>query len=723
MFRSLSLTFLTISLMSTVNCTDYPSSEEKQSPLIQNPLLRSWAGNYDTPDFRSMSLDQLRPAMHAAMDLYLAEVESISDQTEVPNFENTIVPLEKAGKAIDRVYAFYGIWSSNLSSPKFREIQSLLAPELSEFYSRIKQDSRLFSRIKSIFDKREISDLRSDQVRLVELVYDSFARNGANLSSSDKDAFTRINKRLAELYTFFSNNVLADEEGYVTFLNHDELAGLPESYVAAAREASRTRGRPGDYAVTNTRSSMEPFLTYSELRELREKVWNNYYSRASNGDDRDNNKLISEILNLRHERSTLLGYKSFAHWKLENNMALTPENAMSLLSSIWPAAIQRVQDEVSDMQNVADSEGSGINIAPWDYRFYAEKVRQQRFQLDSDELRKYLQLDNLIQALFFVADKVFNYSFTPIEDDSVTVFHPDVRVWAVDDKASGNPVGLWYLDPFAREGKKSGAWATAYRRYSGLDQARSVLSSNNSNFIKGSPGSPTLVSWDDATTLFHEFGHALHYLSSNTTYPSLNGALRDYVEFQSQLLERWLMTDEVIDNFLVHHASGDPIPDRLVQQIKAAAKFNQGFATTEYLASALIDLHLHTSDPADIDPVRFENEMLTALSMPRELVMRHRTAHFSHIFSGEGYAAGYYSYLWADVLTSDAAEAFAETDDGLYDRQTAGRLKEFLFNPQNSIDPTEAYRLFRGRDAQVDALMRDRGFPFKSSLTSRSELN
>ena len=445
MFRSFSITFLTISLMSTVNCTNIPSLEEKQALLIQNPLLSSWSDNYDSPDFQSMSLDQLRPAMHGAMDVYIAEVKRISDQIEVPTFENTIVPLEKAGKAIDRVYAFYGIWSSNLSSPKFREIQSQLAPELSEFYSRIKQDSRLFSRIKSIFDKREISDLRPDQVRLVELVHDSFVRNGANLNSSDKDAFTRINKRLAELYSLFSNNVLADEEGYVTFLRHEELAGLPESYVAAAREAARTRGRPEDYAVTNTRSSMEPFLTYSELRELRRKVWNNYYSRASNGDEHDNNKLISEILNLRHERSILSGYKSFAHWKLENNMALTPENALGLLSSIWPAALKRVEDEVADMQHLADSEGSGITIAPWDYRFYAEKVRQQRFELDSDELRKYLQLDNLIQALFFVADKVFNYAFTPIEDDSVTVFHPDVRVWAVIDKASGKNIGLWYL--------------------------------------------------------------------------------------------------------------------------------------------------------------------------------------------------------------------------------------------------------------------------------------
>ena len=721
MFRGFSITFLTISLMSTVNCTNSPSLEEKQAPLIQNPLLSSWSDNYDSPDFQSMSLDQLRPAMHGAMDVYLAEVESISDKIEEPNFENTIVPLEKAGKAIDRVYAFYGIWSSNLSSPKFREIQSQLAPELSEFYSRIKQNSRLFSRIKSIFEKREISDLRPDQVRLVELVHDSFVRNGANLNSTDKDAFTRINKRLAELYSLFSNNVLADEEGYVTFLRHEELAGLPESYVAAAREAARTRGRPEDYAVTNTRSSMEPFLTYSELRELRRKVWNNYYSRASNGDERDNNKLISEILNLRHERSILLGYKSFAHWKLENNMALTPENAMGLLSSIWPAALKRVEDEVADMQYLADSEGSGITIAPWDYRFYAEKVRKQRFELDSDELRKYLQLDNLIQALFFVADKVFNYAFTPIEDDSVTVFHPDVRVWAVKDKASGKNIGLWYLDPFSREGKKSGAWATAYRRYSGLDEISSVLSSNNSNFIKGSPGAPTLVSWDDATTLFHEFGHALHYLSSNVTYPSLNGALRDYIEFQSQLLERWLMTDEVIDNFLIHYATGDPIPNRLVQQIKAAAKFNQGFETAEYLASALIDLHLHTSDPVDIDPVRFERDVLAALNMPSELVMRHRTPHFGHIFSGEGYAAGYYSYLWADVLTSDAAEAFAETPDGLYDLETAGRLKKFLFNPQNSIDPAEAYRLFRGRDAKVGALMRDRGFHSLSEFATPPE--
>ena len=706
-----------LSLLSCIKCfclsctviTDTPM--QTMSDSHENTLLAPWEGDFNgVPNFHLVKLEDLIPAFHHAMDAQLTQIEQIAQQKEPANFENTIVALETTNTTLNQVYAYYGVWSSNLSSAEFRAIEAQIAPEISDHFSKIWQNEDLFDRIRTIYDNADQSNLLSDEKRLVEHVYEAFAKNGSNLNQNDKKRFKDINRRLAELYTLFSSNVLADEEGYVTFLSGGELAGLPASYVAAAREAANSRGRPGYYAVTNTRSSIEPFLTYSEVRELRKKVWRRYYGRGSNRDDRDNNKIISEILNLRHERSILLGYKSFGHWKLENNMAHTPEKAMNLLYSVWPKAIKRVQEEVLDMQNLADSEGAGVTIAPWDYRFYAEKVRKQRFQLDSDELRQYLQLDNLIQALFFVADKVFGYSFTLIEDHRVPVFHPDVRVWTVNDKSSGKHIGLWYLDPFARKGKKSGAWATAYRRYSDLVEGSSVLSSNNSNFIKTSPGTPTLISWGDATTLFHEFGHALHYISSNVTYPSLNGALRDYIEFQSQLLEKWLMTDEVIDMFLIHHTSGDPIPKRLVQQIKAAAKFNQGFETTEYLASALIDLHIHTTDPTDIDPIKYENEMLTELKMPSELVMRHRIPHFGHIFSGEGYAAGYYSYLWADVLTSDAAEAFAETPDGLYDQETAGRLKKFLFDPQNSVDPAEAYRQFRGREAQVGALLRDRGF-------------
>ena len=376
-----------------------------------------------------------------------------------------------------------------------------------------------------------------------------------------------------------------------------------------------------------------------------------------------------------------------------------------------PAAISRVKEEVADMQAVADKNGDKITIEPWDYRFYAEKVRKLKYDLDSDEVKQYLQLDKLTQALFFVADELFNYKFTPVPEGSVAVFHEDVKVWEVTDKTSGEHIGLWYLDPFARQGKRSGAWATTYRSHTTFDGKKTVLGSNNSNFVKPAPGEPVLVSWDDATTFLHEFGHALHFFSSNVKYPTLNGGVRDYTEFQSQVLERWLSTDKVINQFLVHYKTGKPMPAELIAKIKKSATFNQGFSTTEYLASAIMDMKFHMADPTNIDVDAFERETLTALNMPKELVMRHRTPHFGHVFSGEGYATAYYGYMWADVLTSDAAEAFAEAPGGFYDKELATKMVKYLFAPRNSVDPAEAYRNFRGRDANIEALMRDRGFP------------
>jgi peptidyl-dipeptidase Dcp len=396
-------------------------------------------------------------------------------------------------------------------------------------------------------------------------------------------------------------------------------------------------------------------------------------------------------------------------------MAKTPERALELMEALWPAALARVEEEVADMQAVADAEDAGITIAPWDYRYYAEKVRKAKYDLDSDEVKQYLQLDNLREAMFFVAGELFGFAFTPVTPGTVPVFHPDVRVWEVTDRESGDHIGLWYLDPFARAGKRSGAWASSYRGHETFAGERTVLASNNSNFIKGATGEAVLVSWDDAETFFHEFGHALHSLSSRVAYPTLNGGVRDYTEFQSQLLERWLLTDEVIGRYLVHAQTGEPMPATLVAKIKNAATFNEGFETTEYLASALLDMRYHMVDPEGIDPDAFERETLASLGMPDEVVMRHRSPHFGHVFSGEGYSAGYYGYLWADVLTSDAAEAFAEAPGGFYDQGVAARLVENLFAPRNAVDPADAYRAFRGRDATVDALMRDRGFPVPGS--------
>ena len=680
---------------------------------LDNPLLAEWTGPYGgVPAFDRMDLDDLEPALEAGIDAHLAEIEAIAQNPAPPTFENTIVALERSGRPLDRAFTYYGIWSANLSSPEFREIQARMAPRLSEYGTQITQNANLYARVAAVHADRQSLGLRPDQVRLVELVSDRFTRNGATLAGDKKERYAAIDARLAELYNEFSDNVLADEEGYVTYFGPDQLAGLPDSYVASAAAAAEERGRPGEYAVTNTRSSMDPFLTFSDERDLREAVWRTYYSRGDNADENDNNALISEILALRDERVGLLGYDTYADWRLEDRMARTPQRARDLMLAVWPAAVARVAEEVADMQAVADERGDGITIEPWDYRYYAEKVRQQRYDLDSDEVKQYLQLDKLNQAMFYVAGELFGFEFSPVPQGSVSVFHPDVTVFEVTDRQSGDHVGLWYLDPFARAGKRSGAWATTYRSHTTVWGPETVLASNNSNFVPGAPGEPVLISLDDAETLFHEFGHALHFLASNVDYPTLDGGVRDYTEFQSQLLERWLLTDPVVENYLVHVETGEPMPQELIEKIRRAATFNQGFGTVEYLASALIDLELHTlEDPSDVDPDAFERQTLARLGMPSEVVMRHRTPHFGHVFSGEGYAMGYYGYLWADVLTSDAAEAFAEAPGGFYDADVAQRLVRYLFAPRNALDPAEAYRQFRGRDAGIEALMRDRGFP------------
>jgi len=687
-----------------------------------NPLLAEWSGPYGgVPAFDRMDLADLKPALEAAMAEQLDELEAVAANPAPPSFENTIVAMERSGRVLNRVSTYYYIWSSNLSSPEYREIQGEMAPKLAELGSKIVQNRRLFERVKAVYENPETARRSPAEQRLVRLVYDGFARDGATLDGAAKERYAAIDQRLAELQTRFANNVLADEEGYTLFLTEAQLGGLPESFRQAAGAAAAELGHAGSYAIFNTRSSMDPFLTYADDRGLRETVWRSYYSRGDNGDEHDNNAILAEILRLRDERVGLLGYDNYAQWRLEDRMAKTPEHALDLLEAVWPAALARVEQEVADMQAVADAEAetagmAKITIRPWDYRYYAEKVRKAKYDLDSDEVKQYLQLDKLRQAMFFVAGELFGFRFTPVaagstSAGSVPVFHPDVEVFEVTDRDSGEHVGLWYLDAFARAGKRSGAWANTYRSHETFDGLETVLASNNSNFIQGAPGEPVLVSWDDAETFFHEFGHALHALSSNVAYPTLNGGVRDYTEFQSQLLERWLLTDQVIDRFLVHYRTGEPIPRELVAKIRRADTFNEGFRTTEYLASALMDMRYHTIDPTGLDPDAFERRTLTELGMPDEIPMRHRSPHFGHIFSSEGYAAGYYGYLWADVLTADAAEAFAEAPGGFYDKELAAKLVKYLFAPRNAVDPADAYRAFRGRDAKIDALMRDRGFP------------
>jgi peptidyl-dipeptidase Dcp len=689
---------------------------------VQNPLLQPWSGPYGgVPPFNKVEVAQFQPALEAAMAEALGEIDKIAADPAAPTFENTIAAMERAGRTLDRVSNIFGVYSSTMSTPEFQKVEETMAPKLAAFSDRITQNEKLFKRIAALYDTRESSNLTPEQKRLVWYDYTNFVRAGARLDPAAKKRLSEINQRLASLYTKFSQNLLADETDYVLFLDKEsDLAGLPESLRAAAAAAAEQRGQKGKWAILNTRSSMEPFLTYSDRRDLRERVWKTYYSRGDHGDAKDNNALITEILKLRAERAGLLGYKTHAHWRLENTMARTPERAMELMEAVWKPAVARVREEVADMQAVADGvvddAGAKIKIEPWDYRYYAEKVRKAKYDVDMNEVKPYLQLEKLREGMFWVAGQLFGFQFSPVTD--VPVYHPDVRVYRVTDPA-GKQVGLWYFDPYARPGKQSGAWMNAYRNQERFDRDITTIVSNNSNFVKGKPGEPILISWDDATTLFHEFGHALHGLNSNVSYPSLSGTAvaRDYVEFPSQILERWVSTPEVLNRFALHYQTGKPIPAELVQKIEKASTFNQGFATVEYLASALVDMKLHLAGDQAIDPDKFERDTLAALGMPSEIVMRHRTPQFGHIFSGDGYSAGYYSYIWSDTLSADAWEAFTE-GGGPYDKAVAKRFRDNVLSIGNTRDPAEAYRAFRGRDPGIGALMRKRGFPVPAGPTA-----
>jgi peptidyl-dipeptidase Dcp len=512
---------------------------------------------------------------------------------------------------------------------------------------------------------------------------------------------------LATLFTKFTQNVLAEENSYtLVFEKESDLTGLPPSIKFAAAAAAEERGHKGKWAIFNSRSSVEPFLSYAQRRDLREKVWRTFISRGDHADARDNNQLITEILQLRAERARLLGYKTHAHWRVEDSMANTPERAMKLMMAVWPAAVAQVKKDVADMQALADKEKNPITIEPWDYRYYSEKVRKAKYDIDASEIRPYLQLEKLRQGMFWVAGKLFDLHFSPVKN--VPVYHPDVRVWQVNN-GSKKLIGLLYFDLWARPNKKSGAWSNAYRSQERFEKDIVPIASVNANFVQGKP---VLLSWDDAETLFHEFGHALHDLCSKVTYPSLSGTnvVRDFVELPSQILENWFSTLEVLNKFAVHYQTGKPIPKKLVEKIKRSSKFNQGFVTVEYLASALMDMKAHLAGDKPIVPAAFERKTLADLGMPHEIVMRHRLPQFNHLFADDGYSAGYYSYLWSDMLSADAYAAFTEAQ-GPFDQTLAKKLYDHIFSVGNTIDPADTYRAFRGRDASINALMRKRGLP------------
>ena len=701
-------TFLAASAAATTLAGAAPMTKAAPSTL---PLLAAWIGPHNgAPPFDKIAVADFKPALLVAMEENRAEIAAIVGNPAPPTFANTIEALEKSGQTLNRAASLFGVWVSTLNDKPMQAVAQEMAPILAGFQDEIVQNGPLFARVKAVHDARETSGLTPEQRRLTLVIYRQFARQGAALGPEQKTRMAAINQRLATLSTTFSQNELADEESYVlTLTGEADLAGLPTQVVAGAAAAAKGKGLNGQWLITNTRSSMEPFLTYSSRRDLREKGFRMWTMRGDNGGAHDNNAIITEILKLRAEKAKLLGFPTFAHWITDDQMSKTPDAAMVLMIKVWAPAKARVAQEVADMQTSADVETPGTKIEAWDYRYYSEKVRKAKYDLDENEIKPYLQLEKLREGMFWAAGQLYGFEFVPVHD--LPVAHPDVRTFEV--RRDGVQVGLWYFDPYARAGKNSGAWMSEYRTQKRLAGAVMPIVSNNANFVKAAPGEPILVSWDDATTMFHEFGHALHGLNSDVTYATLAGTnvARDFVEFPSQLNEHWLPTHEVLSRFALHYKTGEAMPDALVAKIKKAHTFNKGFDTVEYLASAIVDMKAHLAGSTPIEPRAFEAVTLKEIGMPREIVMRHRMPQFGHIFAGEGYAAGYYDYIWADTLTADAAEAFSEAPGGFYDKAVAKRLHDSIMSVGNTIDAAEAFRRFRGRDVTIDALMRDRGFP------------
>ncbi|WP_427454654.1 M3 family metallopeptidase [Litorimonas sp. WD9-15] len=689
---------------------DMTAQTETETPanVTGNTVLQEWVGPYDgVPPWDEVKVSDFPEAFQAVMDSVKAEVNAIRDNPAAPTFENFTEPMELAGNQANELFSIWGVHSSNLSNEEVREIQGEWLPKVSAFFNELTLDPKLLEKTKAVYDNRVNAGLDAQQLRLVERNYEELVRNGALLEGDDKEKLIALNTDLSKQFNTFSNKVLADEETYIYLTDEADLAGLPDSFIASIKAAAEAQGKDG-WALKNTRSVMQPFLQNSTRRDLREQVYNAYINRGDNGDANDTNATIAKILEIRAERAELLGFKTHAHYRMADTMAKEPEVAMDLMMQVWPAAVARVEEEVADMQAVADAEGAGITIQPWDYRFYAEKVRKAKYDLDAAEIKPYFKLDNMVDAMFDAAGKLYGMSFTE-NTGSVPVFDPEVRTFEV--KRGDRLVGLFYLDNYAREGKRSGAWMTTYRsQYELGGKNRYVLASNNNNFVKGGEGEPTLISLDDATTLFHEFGHALHYLNYDIKYPGLGGTPRDFVEYPSQVNENWLLTRYVLDNYAKHAETGEPMPQSLVDKINKSKTFNEGFATVEYLASAIVDMKLHNRTTPVTDPDKFERETLKEIGMPEEIVMRHRLPQFNHLFASDAYSAGYYSYLWSETMDADTWAAFEEAGSP-WDKETAERFRSIIMSTANETDRKAAYREFRGRDPEVKYILQKRGFP------------
>ncbi|MES2903601.1 MAG: M3 family metallopeptidase [Pseudomonadota bacterium] len=674
-----------------------------------NILLADWKGPYQgVPPW-----DQVKPELFdEAYAFAIAELEreaaATANNPASPTFENTIVAMERGGARLRQVGSIFGVMTSNMSSPAYQALDKKWSPRLSAAYDKITLDPKIFARVEALYNRRDSLRLDAKQLRVLTRTYDGFVRRGAKLTPAQKTQVSAINQELASAFSDFSSKLLADEGTFIQ-ASAAEMAGVPDDVRNAAAEVAKTKNLPaGSFAVRNTRSAVDPVLSFASNRALRQKVWQSFVNRGDNGNANDSNALIAKIVKLRADRAHLLGYKTHADLRMQDTMAKTPARAMDLMMRVWPAAVKRVNEEVADMRPFATKDGVKT-VEPWDYRYYQEKVRKAKYDLSEDEIKPYFELSNLVNGMFWSAEQLYDLKFKE-NTGTVPVWQSDIRTFEVTHAKTGKVIGLFYLDTYSREGKRSGAWATGYRDTSGLMGSKPKLVSNNNNFTKPGPGQPVLITLDDASTLFHEFGHAIQGLLTDVYYPSLGGSQRDFVEYPSQVNENWLLTRPVLERFAKHYKTGAPMPDALVKKIEASETFNQGFATVEYLSSALVDMKLHTREDGVVDVDAFEKATLAELGMPREMVMRHRLPQFGHLFSSDSYSAGSYSYLWSETMDADTWAAFEEAGDP-FDRATADKFRTILLSTGNETDRAEAYRKFRGRDPDVTALLKRRGFP------------
>ncbi|MGC1094309.1 MAG: M3 family metallopeptidase [Pseudolabrys sp.] len=673
----------------------------------QNPLLDTWTGTFELPPFAAIKPENFQPAFDRALAAHRAEIDAIGANPAPPTFDNTIAALETGGRELDRVSNVFFVLAGADTSDAIEAIERDISPLLARHNNALYLNRALYARIADLYKRRTTLGLTAEQVRVLERYHTRFVRAGAALEQSAQQRLAAINERLASLGTRFGQNVLADEKSFAMLLEEGDLAGLPDFARAAARAAAEERSQPGKYAITLARSSVETFLQFSSRRDLREKVFQAWISRGENGGATDNRAVIGEMVALRAERAKLLGFATFADYRLDDQMARTPAAARGLLDEVWGRARAKAGREREALQELIAEEGGNFALAPHDWRYYAEKLRKTRFDLDEAEIKPYFQLDRMIEAAFETARRLFGLTFSPV---TVPLYHPDARAWNVMD-AQGRHLALFIGDYFARSSKHSGAWMTSLRDQERLSGDIRPIVVNVCNFSKPAAGEPALLSFDDARTLFHEFGHALHGMLSNVTYPLLAGTAvpSDFVELPSQLYEHWLEVPGILREYARHCRTGEPMPQALLDRLLATRTFNQGFATVEYTACALVDLDLHSlPDAGALDVTKFERKDLERIAMPAEIVMRHRLPHFQHLFSGGGYAAGYYSYMWSEVLDADAFAAFEDTGNA-FDSATATRLRDYIYGAGNLRDPGKAYEAFRGRLPTVDALLKKRG--------------